>query len=135
MKKHLNAIQKSVKAGIGKVALKFTRIRQDAFGVKTDFPLIDLKMKHRLMAAISYLNILVLVPLVLSKKHSFVAFHARQGLALAVVWAVGILLFWLPVLGWLVVFFTLVEIIIGFVNVCRGKEKPLPLIGKYAIER
>ncbi|MBF0626949.1 MAG: hypothetical protein HQL91_01890 [Magnetococcales bacterium] len=44
-------------------------------------------MKIRMMAALSYLGILCLVPLMHNKRDRFVDFHARQGLVLWI-WSV-----------------------------------------------
>ncbi|MBF0213555.1 MAG: hypothetical protein HQM00_08325 [Magnetococcales bacterium] len=56
-------------------------------------------MKNRLMAALSYLGVLCLVPLLMESKDSFVVFHARQGLVLWVWTVLSFFAMHLPGLG------------------------------------
>ena len=51
----------------------------------------------KLMGALSYLGILVLIPLLTKKDSSFVQFHAKQGLVLFIG---EVLLWWIPFVGW-----------------------------------
>lgn len=97
------------------------------------------------MAVLSYLSILVLIPLFAAKDSRFARFHANQGLVLLVgeaVWSVVINVFgrllraispFLSVVSAILglanlLFFALA--IIGIVNASNGKAKELPLIGK-----
>ena len=74
------------------------------------------------------------------KKSQFARFHAKQGLALLLAWIVvqivGIFVFWIPVIGWLlwavVSIFFLVVWILGIVYSATGKQKDLPVIGALA---
>jgi uncharacterized membrane protein len=93
------------------------------------------------MAFLSYLSILVIVPLVTDAKNDpFVKYHIKQGLALLIFevigWLIGGVIGFIPLLGWLIIelwwLTDIVLIIIGLINVANGKEKPLPLIGQYA---
>lgn len=84
------------------------------------------------LAILSYLNILVLIPLFASKNKPFVRFHAKQGMVLLAYFAVLLFSFYVPVLFYLFVLFYAVCIVAGIVNVARGGEKHLPLIGKLA---
>ncbi|MDD3531790.1 MAG: hypothetical protein PHR64_00080 [Candidatus Shapirobacteria bacterium] len=91
---------------------------------------------NRVIALLSYIGILVLVPLLTAKEDEFVKFHAKQGLVLLVaaiaVGMVGVI----PLLGWLIAFVggltCLALAVMGIVNVLNGKKKPLPLIGQFA---
>lgn len=83
------------------------------------------------LAMLSYLNILVLIPLIAGKNRPFITFHAKQGLALLAVSVVGVFSFYLPVFPWLFTLFVLICIIFGLVNVFTSKERRLPLIGKF----
>ncbi|MEO5345504.1 MAG: hypothetical protein H7834_03880 [Magnetococcus sp. YQC-9] len=56
-------------------------------------------MKNRLMAALSYLGVLCLVPLLVESRDSFVVFHARQGLVLWVWTVLSYFAMHLPGLG------------------------------------
>jgi uncharacterized membrane protein len=89
-----------------------------------------------LMAALSYVSILVLIPYLMAKNDPFVHYHIKQGLVLLVielaVYVLGMVIWMLyPVLG-LINLATLVLSIIGIVNVVQGKEKELPLVGQFS---
>jgi uncharacterized membrane protein len=103
---------------------------------------------NKIMAILSYLGILVLVPIIAAKESPFARFHANQGLVLLiasiaysiVVWIITIILaLILPVLAFIgtllgvvsIVFFVLA--IIGIINAAKGEAKELPIIGKYKI--
>lgn len=96
------------------------------------------KMKIRkfnwitVLALLSYLNILVLIPLFASKNMPLVRFHAKQGVVLTAFFALSLFTLYVPVLPYLFALFYVVCIICGIVNVARGGEKHLPLIGKLA---
>jgi uncharacterized membrane protein len=61
--------------------------------------------QDKIMLLLSYLWILALIPLLTVKDSDYVQFHAKQGLALAIVWfgwcLVGAVLGFLPIVGWL----------------------------------
>lgn len=92
------------------------------------------------MAAISYLGILVLIPLLTKKDDPFVKFHVQQGLALlvaGVVWGFAwIILAFIPILGWLIAMagwvILVVLMVMGIINAVNGEEKPLPILGNFA---
>lgn len=100
---------------------------------------------NKLMGILSYIGILVLIPLFSEKENSFVRYHINQGLVLAVIevgyiilisilnailwaisWHVAMVfstIFWLLSLAFVAL------AIIGIMNVVNGKMKPLPIIG------
>ena len=93
---------------------------------------------NKIIAAISYLGVLAFIPLLLKKDSPFAQHHARQGLALFIVWiAWGIVgLFFslaklsaLVSLGYLAL---VVVMIIGFSKAWKGELWQLPVIGDYA---
>ncbi|NLY09882.1 MAG: zinc-ribbon domain-containing protein [Tissierellia bacterium] len=102
----------------------------------------------KLMGVLSYLGILVLIPIFAEKENRFVKFHANQGLVLLIAYAVYYIVYRLisrlllevafglylltRILGLLSIFF-LVLAIIGIVNVVKGRAKKLPIIGGYTI--
>ena len=94
------------------------------------------KGKVNPMAILSYIGILVLVPLLVEKQDEFVKFHARQGLVLFICEIGTMLISWVPIIGWLFGFLLwilwLVFSIIGIINVLNGKKTPLPIIGQFA---
>lgn len=89
-----------------------------------------------LIAVLSYIGILFLVPLLVSKDNAFVQFHAKQGLVLFLAEIATALVAWIPVLGWFVGIICwilwVVLAIKGILNVVNGKQVPLPIIGKFA---
>ncbi|MBX4205185.1 MAG: hypothetical protein KW788_03310 [Candidatus Doudnabacteria bacterium] len=84
------------------------------------------------MGILAYLGILVIIPLIVAKNDPFVKYHVKQGLVLLVLEVIGSFVFWIPILGWLLWLFTLVLVVIGILNVTKGKQQPLPVLGKYA---
>ncbi len=91
---------------------------------------------NKVIAALSYLGLLVLVPLLAKKDSPFCQFHAKQGLVLLIAWVIIGAIFIIPFLGWVVgsigYIFLFVCFIIGLVNALSGQAGELPLIGQYA---
>lgn len=92
------------------------------------------------LAAIGYLWILFLVPLLAKKDSAFAQFHGKQGMILfiaEVIWIfAGMFLFHIPILGWIIGsvgwFILFVLFVIGLMNALGGKTQPLPVIGQFA---
>ncbi len=88
------------------------------------------------MALLSYLGILVLVPLLAAKGDEFAQYHAKQGLTLLIAAVIGMFVGAVPIIGWIMApFITLACIVLavmGIINVLKKKKKELPIIGKYA---
>ncbi len=88
------------------------------------------------IALLSYLGILVLVPLLAAKDDEFAQYHAKQGLTLFIAWIVGMFIGVVPIIGWAlvpIIFLTcFVLFVIGIINVVKKQKKELPIIGKYA---
>ncbi|PAV31068.1 hypothetical protein CIL05_04380 [Virgibacillus profundi] len=89
------------------------------------------------MAILAY--IIFFIPLLAAKDSKFAMYHANQGLILFLCWiGVSVLGTVLPFIGWLLIlpFGSLVLVIfavMGIINAANGKEKPLPIIGKYKL--
>ena len=88
------------------------------------------------MAALSYVGPLVIIPFLTHKENSFVMFHIKQGLVLLVlsilIYVAGGLLFFLwPLIG-IINLGLLCLSIIGIVRALQKKEEELPIVGKYA---
>jgi len=74
------------------------------------------------------------------KKNSFVKYHVKQGLVLLItsiiIWIIGMALFIIPFLGWLIYYILqlliLVLVILGIINAAMDKQKELPVIGTFA---
>ncbi len=88
--------------------------------------------EDRFMAALSYLGILVLIPLLIKKDDEFVQFHAKQGVVLLVIWFVGMILFMIPIMGQLLALAILVLNVIALIQALNGKRWEIPIIGEYA---
>ncbi len=84
------------------------------------------------IAALSYIWILCLVPLILKRNDKLAQFHGKQGLLLAVLWFFGGLFFWIPVIGWLLALALAAASIFGFFKALQGEMWEMPIIGKYA---
>ena|SRR3989344_1126058 len=89
-----------------------------------------------LMGIFSYLGPLVIVSYLVAKENPFVKFHIKQGAVLFVIeialWILGTILPPLWMIIKLLNIATLIYAILGIVNVTRGLEKKLPLIGDYS---
>lgn len=105
--------------------------------------------KNAILAVFAYLGFLVLIPIFAAKNSSFVRYHTNQGLILflaevaycifycvltgiltAISWRLS--LFIASILS-IASFVFLVLAIIGLVNVAQGREKQLPIIGKFTL--
>ena len=87
----------------------------------------------KLMAALSYFGILVIIPLLSkSKDDAFVNFHIKQGIVLFIAYLVSTILIGIPIIGWFLSFFLFILFLIGILNVLGGKKSELPFIGKLA---
>lgn len=100
--------------------------------------------KNKVMALLSYLWILFLVPLFAAKDSKFARFHANQGIILAIIETVVSILFGIlgniPFIGWIFSILSglfdlvcLIFVFLGIYNAATGKAKELPIIGKYRI--
>ena len=92
--------------------------------------------EDKIYAALSYVSILVFVPLLLRRQSAFAQFHAKQGLVLFIVeivlWVIGML----PILGWIVAFLgnivVLILAILGIVAALVGRNWEMPFLSEYA---
>ena len=97
----------------------------------------DVSKKHTIdsrnvLAALSYLWILFLIPLILKQDDEYVEFHAKQGLVLFICWLVGWLFFSLPLIGALLYLAIIIASALGVISALQGRYWELPLIGAYA---
>ena len=81
------------------------------------------------MAVLSYIWILCLIPLLMSKDE-FVRFHAKQGFVLFIIEVALVLVAWIPVIGWLLCLAVLVVVIIAIIKVLNGEKWEIPYIYK-----
>ena len=100
--------------------------------------------QNKVMAILAYLGWLVLIPLFAAKESKYARFHVNQGLILAIVETVIMIvlsiLTLIPVIRWI---FYIVEAVVGIVflvmwvigimNAVNGRAKELPLIGSFRL--
>ena len=88
------------------------------------------------MAAIGYLGILFLIPLLAKKDSPYAQFHAKQGMVLFICWIIASFVWVIPFLGWVIGAIAnlglFILFIMGLINALSGKTTPLPIIGSYA---
>lgn len=86
-----------------------------------------------IMAAISYLSILVFIPLLTKRNNVYIMYHVKQGLVLFALWIiVNVISMFVWALNDILNFVILVFAIIGIIHALRSEERPLPLIGHLA---
>lgn len=97
---------------------------------QTTFDAQDIE-QNKAVAAMSYVWILCLVPLLLKRDSAFASYHAKQGLVLFLVEILSMLVAWIPLVN-VVLFFGLITIAaLGIANATRGLALPLPIIGRW----
>ena len=84
--------------------------------------------ENKIIAAIGYVWILCLVPLILKKDSKFAQYHAKQGLVLFIIEVIGSFVFWIPLIGWLLGIFVLVLAILGVVKALQGEYWEMPIV-------
>lgn len=105
---------------------------------------------EKLVAAMAYLGILVVVPFFMERKTQFVRYHLGQGatlfaveilygilyqlLAVTVLMVSWRLFIIVRILGYMALAFP-VFMVIGIIHVVNGQEKELPVIGKIRLFR
>lgn len=112
-----------------------------------EFDVAEAKDK-KTMAVLSYIGLLVLIPIFACKDNKYVRFHANQGLVIcvgevisvvlyeiliAIFWRVFVLTSILTAVFWILSVCFTVLAIIGIINAVNEKAKELPLVGKIRI--
>lgn len=85
----------------------------------------DIK-ENKVVAAIGYINLLFLIPLILKKDSPFAQFHAKQGMYLFMVFFIGQAVFWFPLIGWALFLFFFAVNVYAFFQTLNGKAWPVP---------
>lgn len=88
---------------------------------------------NKVLAALSYVNILFLLPLLVAQDDEFAKFHARQGARLFVCNAIGTVLGSIFSIGWIINLLLIYLMIVGIKNALNDKWEPLPYIGKFKL--
>jgi uncharacterized membrane protein len=83
----------------------------------------------RLLALLSYLSILFLIPMLLKDKNSWIHKHGKQGF----IFFLGTLLVWIPLLGWIWGLYLIVVWVIVVIKVLAGTPYwKIPIVGDIA---
>ena len=113
--------------------------------------------ENKIMAILSYLSILVLIPWFAAPQSKFARYHAKQGVVLCFIYIVYIIISsilsaiikvevtvlgygtgikatpeWLSTILWIISIPIFLLSVLGIVNALQGKAKEIPFIGKYA---
>lgn len=91
--------------------------------------------KNKINAVLSYLGILIIVPLISedAKKSPYAKFHLNQGLVMIIGGMIGGFVFWIPLIGWAAGIAWFVLWIMGIISAAQGEMKRLPVIGNIEI--
>jgi fumarate reductase subunit D len=90
--------------------------------------------ENQLMAVLSYIGILCLIPLLMKKTSKFAQEHAKQGFVLFLFEIAASVVGMLPALGIIGSIASvagLIVSVIGIINVMQGKFWEIPVIGQY----
>lgn len=89
--------------------------------------------KNRVLAAISYISFLFLLPIVFCPEDNFARFHARQGLVLFIFGVVCQVISNFIPFDWIFTVFTIYCMVKGISGALSGEAEPLPYIGKFGV--
>ena len=81
-------------------------------------------LNNKVVAALSYIWILFLLPLLLKKDSKFCQFHSKQGLILFLFSFVA----WFPIIGWLIGLAIIIVSVVGIVKTLAGERWEIPFI-------
>lgn len=99
-------------------------------------PRTTVQGENKLMGVLSYLGILVVIPLLAARDDPFVLGHARQGLWLLIGEVAVSILSGIPLFGYFVQLVgglgCLVLAIMGIVAAAQGERRQIPIIGELA---
>ncbi|MEY4722687.1 MAG: hypothetical protein RLZZ324_200, partial [Candidatus Parcubacteria bacterium] len=88
---------------------------------------------HHVMAMLSYLGILFLIPLLMDKHHDeFVLFHLRQGIVMFALEVLASMLFWNRNAGDMLTFALIVVSLVAAYRTYKSEKWVLPIVGQYA---
>jgi fumarate reductase subunit D len=97
---------------------------------------VRLHVRSRFLAALSYMGVLCLVPLIFGRGDDYVNFHARQGMVLWIWGVLAIFSLHIPILGAFIfsssVFFIAVLSLAGLVSVGLSRMWRFPVVGMFA---
>ena len=88
---------------------------------------------NKVLAALSYVSILFLLPLLFAQDDEYAKFHARQGARLFLCNAIGTVLGSIFSIGWIINLLLIYLMIVGIKNALNDKWEALPYIGKFKL--
>lgn len=88
--------------------------------------------ENKAMAALSYIWILCLIPLLLKRSSKFVQFHAKQGVVLFIVEMLVGLLMWIPIFGQLLLILCIIIAVLGVIKAYNGEWWKCPFIYEWS---
>lgn len=95
-------------------------------------PVVDIS-DEKLMAALSYVGVLVLIPLFTRKSNPYVYFHAKQGLVIMIGEVVALIAGqWIAVVGSVVFVLLLIASVVGLIQALQGRRFRIPGIAEIA---
>ena len=87
--------------------------------------------EDKTVAIVSYITLIGwIIALILNsnQKTKLGAFHLRQTLGLYIT---GMILWWIPAVGWILNIIVFIFWLIGLINATQGEAKPVPIIGDF----
>ncbi len=91
--------------------------------------------ENKVLACLSYVGILFLIPLLAKKDSKFCQEHAKQGLVFFITGLALMVISMVPVLGWIVGFFGwIVMLVVGLMAIIKtlqGEFWVIPVVGQY----
>lgn len=88
--------------------------------------------ENKIFAALSYLGILFLIPLLAKKESPFAQAHAKQGLVVCIIEVVGWVIFWIPFVGWILAVVVYAVALVALIQALMGKYWRIPGIANLA---
>ncbi|MDD5341650.1 MAG: hypothetical protein PHC97_04445 [Patescibacteria group bacterium] len=88
--------------------------------------------ENKIVAALSYISILCLIPLILKPKSQFCKFHGRQGLILVIGEVINSVLMFIPPLFFIGSVALIVLSILGVLKALNGEYWEMPYLSEYA---
>lgn len=88
--------------------------------------------ENKVIACLSYVWILFLIPLLLKRESHFTQFHAKQGLILFIVEIIVGLIFWIPVVGQVLGLVTFIVAVIGIYKCLQGEYWKIPYLYQFS---
>lgn len=92
---------------------------------------------EKVIAALGYIWILCLLPILLKKESKYCQHHGKQALVLFVASFIVMILGMVPILGWLIILplgwlAIIILSLLGIYNATQGNWWAMPYLGKYA---